>query len=187
MTPWTERQNLPDALVEALGDLDAPAVRAVRAHVEQRLGDLRPTLSDVIRSKTGSEVVDITDSGPYALVRKYRASGDSSGAGQRTRSLYRGAREKQLNGEESLHWSYLEDVAEPAGVECEGCGIPLGDSTTARPHCGEELSRDGGRDSMERPPTARRVPLLAGGGVLGSVTNPNLSIVAPTDTDTGDS
>ena len=140
----TEHQNLPGALVEVLNDLDGPALRAVRAHVDQRLDDLRPTLSDVIRSKTGSVVVDITDSGPYALVRKYRSSGNSSGAGRRTLSLSRVAREKQLNGEERLHWSYLGDIAEPAGVECGDCGVPLGDSTTARPHCGKERSRDGG-------------------------------------------
>ena len=32
MNPRTEHQNLPDALVEVLDDLDAPALRAVRAH-----------------------------------------------------------------------------------------------------------------------------------------------------------
>ena len=89
----TEHQNLPGALVEVLDDLDAPALRTVRAHVEQCLNDLRSTLSDVIRSKTGSEVVDITDSGPYALVRKYCSSGNSSGAGRRTLSLPGGTRE----------------------------------------------------------------------------------------------
>ena len=143
MTPRTEHRSFPDGLVEALDDLDGPALRAVRAHVDQRLDDLRPTLREMIRSKTGSEVVDITNSGPYALVRKYRPSGNSSGAGRRTLSLYRVAREKQLNGEERLHWSYLGDVAESAGVECENCGVPLGDSTTTCPHCGEERSRDG--------------------------------------------
>ena len=143
MNPRTERQNLPGALVEVLDDLDGPALRAVRAHVDQRLDDLRPTLREMIRSRTGSEVVDITNSGPYALVRKYRPSGNSSGAGRRTLSLYRVAREKQLNGEERLHWSYLGDVAEPTGVECGNCGVPLGDSTIC-PHCGKERSRDGG-------------------------------------------
>ena len=144
MGPRTERQNLPDALVDVLDDLDAPALRAVRAHVEQRLDDLRPTLSDVIREKTGSYVVDITDSGPYTLVRKYRSSGDRSGAGRRTLSIYRVAREKRPNCEERLHWSYLGDVAEPVGVECGNCGVPLGESTTACPRCGEDLSRDEG-------------------------------------------
>ena len=143
MNPRTERQNLPGALVEVLDDLDGPALRAVRAHVDQRLDDLHPTLREMIRSKTGSEVVDITDNGPYALLRKYRSFDNSSGAGRRTLSLYRVAREKQLNGEERLHWSYLGNVAESAGVECGNCGVPLGDSTTTCPHCGEELSRDG--------------------------------------------
>ena len=144
MNPRTERQNLPDALVDVLDDLDAPALRAVRAHVEQRLDDLRPTLREMIRSETENEIVDILDSRPYTLVRKHRSSGGGSGADPQPLALYRVTREKRLNGERRLHWSYLGDVAEPAGVECGNCGAPLDDSTTACPRCGEELSRDGG-------------------------------------------
>ena len=40
---------------------------------------------------------------------------------------------------------------------------------------------------MGRPPTARLVQLFVGEGALESVTNPNLPVVAPTDTDTEDS
>jgi hypothetical protein len=144
MNPRTEHQNLPDALVEVLDDLDAPALRAVRAHVEQRLDGLRPTLRETIRSETDSEIVDIVDRRPYTLVRKHRSSGGGSEAGPQPLALYRVTREKRLNGERRLHWSYLGDVAEPAGVECGNCGAPLDDSTTACPRCGEELSRDGG-------------------------------------------
>ena len=144
MNPRTERQNLPDALVEVLDDLDAPALRAVRAHVEQRLDDLRPTLREMIRSETDSETVDILDSRPYTLVRKHRSSGGGSDTGPQPLALYRVTREKRLNGERRLHWSYLGDVAESAGVKCGNCGAPLDDSTTACPRCGEELSRDGG-------------------------------------------
>ena len=143
MNSRTERQNLPGALVEVLDDLDGPALRAVRAHVEQRLDDLRPTLREMIRSETDSEIVEIVDSRPYTLVRKYRSSGGGSEAGPRPLALYRVTREKRLNGERRLHWSYLGDVVEPAGVECGNCGAPLGDSTTTCPHCGEERSRDG--------------------------------------------
>ena len=143
MNPRTERQNLPDALVEVLDDLDAPALRAVRAHVDQRLDDLRPTLREMIRSETDSEIVEIVDSRPYTLVRKYRSSGGGFDTGPQPLALYRVTREKRLNDERRLHWSYLGDVAESAGVECENCGVPLGDSTTTCPHCGEERSRDG--------------------------------------------
>ena len=144
MNPRTEHQNLSDAPVEVLDDLDVPTLRAVRAYVDRRLGDLRSTLLEIVRSKTGGEVVDITDSGPHALVGKYRASGDSSGTGRRACSLYRGERKKQLNGEGRLHRSHLGDVAEPAGVECGNCGVPPGDSTTARPQYNEGRSRDRG-------------------------------------------
>jgi hypothetical protein len=144
MTSRTERRNLPDALVDVLDDLDAPALRAVRAHVEQRLDDLRPTLREMIRSETAGEPVDIVDGRPYTLVRKHRSSGGGSGAGPQPLALYRVTREKRLDGEWRLHWSYLGAVAEPAGVECGNCGAPLEESTSACPRCGDELSRDGG-------------------------------------------
>ena len=79
---------------------------------------------------------------PDALVREYRSLGGGSGTGPQPLALYRAAREKQLNGEERLRWSYLGNIA-PAGVECENCGVPPGDSTTTCPRCGEERSRDG--------------------------------------------
>ena len=143
MNPRTGRQDLPDALVEVLDDLDAPALRAVRAHVEQRLDDLRPTLRETIRSETEGEIVEIVDSRPYTLVRKHRSSDGGSDTGPQPLALYRVTREKRLNGERRLHWSYLGDVAESAGVECGNCGAPLGDSATTCPHCGRERSHDG--------------------------------------------
>ena len=142
MIPRTERQGLRDALVEALDDLDGPALRAVRTYVEQRLDDLRPTLSEIVRSKTGSEVVDITNGGPDALVREYRTSGDGSGVGRRTLSLPGGTREAaERRGETPL--VVPRRVTESAGVECGNCGVPPDDSTTTCPRCGEERSRDG--------------------------------------------
>jgi hypothetical protein len=38
---------------------------------------------------------------------------------------------------------------------------------------------------MERPPIGRLVQLFAGDGAIESVTNPNLPVVATTDTETG--
>ena len=40
---------------------------------------------------------------------------------------------------------------------------------------------------MKRPPTARLVQLFARDEAFGVVTNPNLPVIAPTDTDTEDS
>ena len=142
MAAQTDRQNLPDALVETLDDLDVSTLRSVRTYLDQRIDDLRPTLPEMIRAETGSEIVDITDSGPYTLVRKYPTSKDNSTTYPQPLSLYRVKREKRLNGEERLHWSYLGDVIEPPSVECGNCGVLLDESTTACPHCGEELSRD---------------------------------------------
>ena len=142
MTAQADRQKLPDALVEILDDLDVSTLRSVQTYLDQRIDDLRPTLAGMIRAETEGEIVDITDRGPYTLVRKYPASRDSSDTDPQPLFLYRVKREKRLNGEERLHWSFLGDVVEPPSVECGNCGVQLDESTTACPHCGEELSRD---------------------------------------------
>jgi len=142
MTTQADRQKPPAALVEILDDLDVSTLRSVQTYLDQRIDELRPTLPEMTRAETEGEIIDITDRGPYTLVRKYLTSRDSSDTYPQPLSLYRVKREKRLNGEETLHWSYLGDVIEPPSVECGNCGVPLNGSTTACPHCGEELSRD---------------------------------------------
>ena len=142
MTAQTDRQKLPDALVEILDDLDVSTLRSVRTYLDQRIDDLRPTLPRMIRAETEGEIVDIRDRGPYTLVRKYPTSRDSSDTYPQPLSLYRVKREKRLNGEERLHWSFLGDVIKPPSVECGNCGVLLDESATVCPHCGEELSRE---------------------------------------------
>jgi len=144
MTAQTDRQGLPDALVEILDDLDVSTLHSVRTYLDQRIDDLRSTLPEMIRAETGSEIVDIIDRGPYTLVRKYPTSRDDSDTYPQPLFLYRVRREKRLNGEETLHWSFLGDVIEPPSVECGNCGVLLDESTTVCPHYGEELSRDAG-------------------------------------------
>jgi len=142
MTAQTDRQKLPDALVEILDDLDVSTLRSVRTYLDQRIDDLRPTLPEMIRAETEGETVDITDREPYTLVRKYPISRDGSDTYLQPLSLYWVKREKRLNGEETPHWSFLGDVIEPSGVECGDCGVLLDESITAYPHHGEEPSRD---------------------------------------------
>ena len=100
MTAQTDRQKLPDALVEILDDLDVSTLRSVRTYLDQRIDDLHPTLPEMIRAEAEGEIVDITDRGPYTLVRKYPASRDSSDTDPQPLFLYRVKREKRLNGEE---------------------------------------------------------------------------------------
>ena len=142
MAAQTDRQNLPDALVEILDDLDVSTLRSVRTYLDQRIDDLRPTLPEMIRAEAEGEIVDIRDRGPYTLVRKYPTSRDSSDTYPQPLFLYRVKREKRLNGEETLHWSFLGDVIEPPGVECGNCGVLLDESATVCPYCGKELSRE---------------------------------------------
>lgn len=138
MTTSRTNQKPPDILVEILNDLDAPSLRAVRTYVDQRLEDLRPSLQERIRSEANGEVVDITDCGAYTLVRTYRPSHGNYGRSSRPLSLYRVKRERRLNGEETLHWSFLGDVVERSGIECENCGTLLDTHRTVCPSCGDE-------------------------------------------------
>lgn len=117
MTASTVSQEPPDSLVELLNELDAPTLRAVRTYVDQRLDDLRPFLEEKIRSEANGEVVEILDRGAYTLARKYPPSRSNSGDTSQPLSLYRVKREKQLNGEETLHWSYLGDIVEQSGTD----------------------------------------------------------------------
>ena len=144
MTAQADHQKLPDALVETVEYLDVSTLRSVRTYLDQRIDDLRPTLPEMIRAETEGEIVDITDRGPYTLVRKYPTPRNSSDTYSQPLFFYRVKREKRLNGEETLHWSFLGDVIEPPSVECGNCGVLLDESTTTCPRCGEELSRDAG-------------------------------------------
>lgn len=140
-----DRQKPPDTLIEIFDDLDISTLRSVRSYLDQRIDDLRPTLPEMIRAETESEIVDIRDGRSYTLVRKYPISRDNSDTYPQPLSLYRVKREKRLNGEETLHWSFLGACIEPLSVECGNCGVLLDEYTTVCPHCGEELiARRGG-------------------------------------------
>jgi len=135
MNGQKESRNLPDTLIDILDELDAATLRAVRACVERRLDELRPSLRKQIQSEAEGEIVDIEDFGAYTLVQKYPPSEGTSEEASQPLILYRVKRETQPNGKGSLHWSYLGDVTR---VECENCGSLVNRHETACPNCGEE-------------------------------------------------
>jgi len=135
-----KRKSFPDALTEPLNELSASALRAVRTYVEQRLDEVRPTLPELIRSEADGEIVDIIDRGAYTVVRKYPPSQDSYDGSSQPLSLYRAKRVRQMNGEETVRWSYLGDVTGSASFECRNCGFTLTEYATVCPRCGEEVS-----------------------------------------------
>ena len=118
MTAPTESQEPP----EILDDLDAPTLRAVRTYIEQRLDDVRLSLEERIRSEADGEIVDIEDWEAYTLVRKYPPSRANSENSSQPHSLYRVKREKRLNGEETLHWSFSETLPNNR-VSCVGTAV----------------------------------------------------------------
>jgi DNA-directed RNA polymerase subunit RPC12/RpoP len=142
MKAQTNRREPPDSAVEILDELDTSGLRAVHAYIAERLADRRATLSELIRSDAGDEPVEIIDNGAYTLVRRYPSTPGSTEAGSQPLSLYRVKREKRVNGEVTLHWSYLGDVTESTGVECENCGVPLAETASVCSRCSEETSQD---------------------------------------------
>ena len=142
MTAQTDRQKLLDALVEILDDLDASARRSVRTRPDRRIDDSRPTLPGMVRAETEGETVDVTDRGPYTLASEYSTFRDSSATCPQSLSPYRVRREKRLNGDGTLHGSFLGDAIDPPTVACGNCGVLPDESTTVSPHRGEELSHD---------------------------------------------
>ena len=138
----TPPDRLSDDLVERLDALDIPDLEAVLSYVEQRIKSPRAPIEEEIMANTSGEILDVKDYGAYALVRKHLPAPDEPDANTDIVSLYHVSREKHLNGEESLHWSYLGDVRDSDHVKCETCGRILDENVASCPHCGsDEIDR----------------------------------------------
>lgn len=110
-------EQLPDSLIDHLDVLEAPELRAVHAYVERRLEECSTSIAKQILAEAAGEVVDIEDHEAYTLVRMHPPREEESDGDSQVISLYRVRRETQLDGEETLHWSYLGDVSDPIGTE----------------------------------------------------------------------
>lgn len=102
--------RLPPELVETLDGLDEPTLRAVLAHVQERLVDDETPTAELVRREAAGEVVEVLDRGAHALVKVTPSNGgdDSSSSVD----LYRVSRERRPCGESHLHWTYLGDVCD---------------------------------------------------------------------------
>lgn len=115
----------PDPVREQLDELDIPELRATQSYVEERIESLREPLEAEIVENAAGEVVDIEDHGAYAIVRTHPPNPDGSGVDTSLVSLYHVHRERHVNGEEVLHWSFLGDIQDSAEDRCDNCGRPL--------------------------------------------------------------
>lgn len=133
----TPPDSLPDGLVAQVDLLDARALSALRAYVEQRLDVLRTPFEAEIEETAAGEVVEIEAHGSYALVRMHPPS---KGDGDTDRvALFHVQQERQIDGTKSLHWTYLGDVHDPARIRCHSCGRTLDEDATVCPHCGSDI------------------------------------------------
>lgn len=113
----TAPAGLPDEIVDRLNALERPALRALQGYVEQQLATRRPSIAEQIATEADGEIIDIEDCGAYTLVRKRPPSQDDSGGGSRPIHVYRVRRVNQLNGTDTLHWSFVGETQESMQAE----------------------------------------------------------------------
>lgn len=104
--------QLPDRLVERLDTLEPPELRTVHKYVEQRLESSHPPIEEQIREEAAGDVLSIETDRIYTLVKMRPPSQEESNTNSQPVSLYHVTRERHLDGEEALHWSFLGDVQE---------------------------------------------------------------------------
>lgn len=109
--------RVPDALLDALDDLDPDGLRAVHEYVEERLAYVSTSVSDRIEAGPGEEIVDVREHDGYTLVSKRIACESGCSDCPHGPYLYLVRAETRPDGDTSLHWSYVgrvrDDTAEP--------------------------------------------------------------------------
>lgn len=130
--------NLSDALIQRIDSLALPELKSLLSYVERRIEALRIPIEEEIEATAAGEVLKIEDHGAYALVRKHPPNPDSSGVNTDRVSLYHVRREQQMDGIESLHWTYLGDIHNAEQIRCASCGETLDKEASVCPHCGSE-------------------------------------------------
>lgn len=137
-TDPADSDDLPDAVREQIDELDIPALRAVQSYVEERIESLRRPIGAEITDDAVGEVVDVEDHGTHAIVRTHPPDPDGSGVDTDLVSLYQVRRERHVNGEEVLHWSFLGDIQDSAEDRCDNCGRRLDGDADECSFCDDE-------------------------------------------------
>lgn len=136
----TPPDELSDALIQQIDELELPELKALHTYIEARVDALRPPIDAEIEANTAGEVLKIETHGASAVVRKHPPDPDTSDANTDITSLYHVRREQQVDGTESLHWTYLGDVQTTTPTRCETCGRTLNEDVDVCPHCGQNES-----------------------------------------------
>ena len=131
-------ERLPDTLTDEVDALEIPELRTLMSYVEQRVESLRTPLAEEIEANAAGELLGIENHGLYALVRMRPPDPDGHATGAEPVSLYHVSRERGIDGEESLHWAYLDDIQRSGRTRCERCGRTLDETVAVCPDCGNE-------------------------------------------------
>ena len=132
----TPPEDIPEGLVHQIDGLDLPALKSLKSYVEQRIDALRSPLIEEIEANAAGEILDIENHGGYAIVRKHPPDPNGDDSNTNITSVYYVRREPQIDGTESLQWSYLGDVHDSPVNRCENCGRTLEAGVDTCPNCG---------------------------------------------------
>lgn len=106
----TRPERVPEALLDALDDLDADGLRAVHEYVEGRLAYTSTSVGDLIEAGPGEEIVEVTEYDGYTLVSKRVPCEAGCRDCPHGPYLYSVRAERRPDGDTSLHWSYVGRV-----------------------------------------------------------------------------
>ncbi|MFB6308039.1 MAG: zinc ribbon domain-containing protein [Haloarculaceae archaeon] len=132
-------EQLSDELVEKLDGLGRSELEAVRSYVTERIDTFPSSIAAEIEADRDGEILGVEDHGAYALVREHPPDPDGPGVDTDRVSIYHVRREQQMDGSESLHWTYVGDMRAAKHTQCGSCGGTVHEDASVCPHCSEEI------------------------------------------------
>lgn len=132
-----------------IDSLSEDGIRDLIDYLEGRIESSHTPIDEMIYARAAGEVRSIEEQGGYAHVEMHPPTDDGEGVDRDIRSIYHVSREGQVDGKETLHWTYLGDIQSGEVTRCPECGRTYNADTRLCPHCegaGFTTDEDGGDD-----------------------------------------
>lgn len=106
----TEPVDVPDVITERLGELSDGQLRQTREYIQGLLASQRAVSTQIEADDGDEEIVRVTEHDGYTAVVKRQSCATGCEDCPHGPYLYHVRRERGLEGNESLHWSYIGPV-----------------------------------------------------------------------------
>lgn len=134
----TPPDDLSEELIQQIESLKNSELESLLAYIEGHIeSHSTPTVAEIQEDAAG-EVLEVETHGEYAHVETHPPDPDGTGVDADIISLYHVRREPELDGTESLHWAFLGDMRDTAGIRCETCGRTFDHEIEVCPYCGSD-------------------------------------------------